>query len=142
MKKQITKIAAVVLCLLMLFTAVACREKIDAEGLWANATYRSDKTFGNGATTIELEVVIEEQSVTFTVKTDKQTLGDALLEHDLIEGEEGPYGLYLKKVNGILADYEVNQSYWGLYKSGEYLMTGVDSTEIADGDHYEFIYTK
>ena len=47
-----------------------------------------------------------------------------------------------KKVNGILADYDVDKTYWGLYKNGEYLMTGVDTTEIADGEHYELVKTK
>ena len=27
------------------------------------------------------------------------------------------------------------------YKSGEYLMTGVDTTEIADGEQYELVCT-
>ena len=69
-------------------------------------------------------------------------LGDALSEHDLLEGEEGEFGLYVKKVNGILADYDIDKTYWGLYKNGEYLMTGVDTTEIADGEHYELVKTK
>ena len=140
MKKQITKILAVILCLLMLITAVACREKIDAEGLWKDATYRSDKTFGKGAITVAVEVKAGEESITFTIKTDKQTLGEALLEHALIEGEDGPYGLYIKKVNGMLADYDIDQSWWGLYKNGEMMMTGVDMTEIANGEHYELVY--
>ena len=78
----------------------------------------------------------------FTIKTDKKILGDALLEHDLIAGEEGPYGLYVKKVNGITADYDKTQTYWALKKNGKDVMTGVDMTEITDGEHYEFVYTK
>ena len=64
------------------------------------------------------------------------------MEHSLLEGDEGPYGLYVKKVNGITADYDVDQSYWGFYKNGEYMMTGIDMTEFADGEHYELVYTK
>ncbi len=142
MKKQITKIVAVLLCALMLLTAVACQEKIDAEGLWKDATYRSDKTFGDGAITVKVEVQAGEDSITFTIKTDKETLGEALLEHELIEGEDGAFGLYVKKVNGILADYDVNQRYWKLTKNGETMPTGVDMTEIADGEHYELVYAK
>ena len=44
--------------------------------------------------------------------------------------------------SGITADYDVDQSYWGFYKGGEYMMTGVDSTVIADGDAYELVYSK
>ena len=92
--------------------------------------------------TVEVEVRVEDKSVTFTISTDGATLGDALLEHGLIEGESGAYGLYVKRVNGILADYDVDASYWSFYKGGEYLMTGVDGEYITDGAHYEIVYTK
>ncbi len=141
--KQTMKIgASLLLAVMLLFCAVSCAEKVDAVGLWENATYRSDQTFGKGEITVQLEVKVEDQSVTFTIKTDKEILEDALLEHKLIDGEEGQYGLYVKKVNGITADYDVDKSYWALYKNGEYCMTGVDTTSISDGEHYEFVYTK
>lgn len=140
--KQIKTAVALLLCLASLFCLVACFDKVDATGVWEDAIYRSDKEFGKGAKTVEVEVKVEEQSVTFTIHTDKEMLGDALLEHGLLEGEEGPYGLYVKKVNGMLADYDVNQHYWSLCKDGEYMMTGVDSTPIADGEHYEIVYAK
>ena len=139
MKKNLTIALSLVLVLML---CLASCNTIDAEGLWEEATYRKDMTFGKGETTVQLEVKVEDQSVTFTVKTDKDTLGEALLEHGLIEGEEGAYGLYVKKVNGIRADYDIDGAYWGLYKNGEMCMTGVDSTEIADGEHYEFVYSK
>ena len=56
----------------------------------------------------------------FEVSTDKETVGEALLDAKLIEGEEGAYGLYVKKVNGIVADYDVDQTYWAFYVDGEY----------------------
>ena len=59
-----------------------------------------------------------------------------------MEGDPGDYGLYVKKVNGVQADYDKDQAYWGLSIGGEYAMTGVDGTEIVDGGHYEFTYTK
>ncbi len=141
--KQTMKITAfLLLAVMLLLSAVSCTEKVDAAGLWENATYRSDKTFGNGKTTVQLEVKVEAQSVTFTIRTDEETLGAALLEHELIEGEAGPYGLYIKKVNGITADYDIDRSYWELNKNGEYCFTGVDTTPIADGEHYELVYSK
>ena len=127
--------------LVLLLCLVSCNT-VDAEGLWENATHRRDMTFGDGKTTVQVEVKVEEQSVTFTINTDKETLGDALIEHGLIEGDEGPYGLYVKKVNGITADFDVDQSYWALYKNGEMSLTGVDTTKIADGEHYEIVYSK
>ena len=117
-------------------------EKVPAEGLWADAVYRSDKSFGNGAKTIEVEVKAEDKSVTFTIKTDADNLGAALLEHSLVEGEQSTYGLYIKKVNGILADYDVDQHYWSLSKSGTALMTGADGESISGGEHYEITRAK
>ena len=119
-----------------------CQQKVKAEGLWENATYTQNETFGEGKTTIDVEVKAEEKSVTFTINTDKENLADALLEHKLVEGDDSQYGLYIKKVNGILADYDIDQSYWGLYKNGEMLNTGASDTEISSGEHYELVYTK
>ena len=66
------------------------------------------------------------------------TVGDALLEHNLIEGEDGDYGLYVKKVNGITADYDADKTYWAFYIDGEYAMTGVDATDVEAGKTYTF----
>ena len=115
---------------------------IPREGLWENATYLASTELGEGAKTVKVQVVAGGQSITFTINTDAATLGDALLEHDLIAGEQGAYGLYVKTVNGILADYDVDQTYWAFYKDGEMMMTGVDGAEISDGEHYELIKQK
>ena len=111
-------------------------------GMWADAIHTTDKTFGEGAITIQLEVKAEEQSLTFTIKTNKETLADALLEHELIEGEDGAYGIYIKKVNGIVADYDIDQTYWSLSKGGQMSMVGAGDTVIANGEHYELTRAK
>ena len=115
---------------------------IPAEGLWKNASYRENKTFGNGSKTVKVLVKAEGKSVEFTVKTDKENLGDALLEHGLVEGENSAYGLYVKKVNGITADYDVDQSYWSFEVDGVAQMVGVSGAEIKGGEHFELVYTK
>ena len=74
----------------------------------------------------------------FAITTDKATVGDALLSEGLIEGDEGAYGLYVKKVNGIVADYDIDQTYWAFYVNGEYAFTGVDSTPVEEGATYSF----
>ena len=128
--------------IVILLCFAACGNKVSKEGLWNSADYLKDTEFGKGSTVVQVEVKAEEQSVTFTVKTDKDNLGDALLEYNLIDGDESDYGLYVKKVNGITADYDTDKSYWAFYKDGQYMSTGVDSTKIADGEHYELVYTK
>ena len=139
--KIATRFTLLLLALVMSVSFVACAD-VEKTGVWENATHVSDKTFGNGAKTVQVEVKAEEQSVTFTIKTDADTLGAALKEHDLIAGEEGAFGLYVKTVNGILADYDVDQTYWSLTKNGEMMMLGVDGVTIADGEHYELTRTK
>ena len=139
MKTKIKNLT-VVCCLLLAFVIlVGCTEKIPAEGRWKDAVYRSDAEFGNGLKTVVVKVVAGEQSVEFTIHTDKSNLADALLEHKLVEGDNSQYGLYVKKVNGILADFDVDKTYWGLYKNGEMMMVGVSSVEFADGEHYELV---
>ena len=80
----------------------------------------------------------EGKETTFNITTDKKTVGDALIDEGLIEGEEGAYGLYVKKVNGILADYNIDQTYWAFYINGEYAFSGVDTTPIEEGATYCF----
>ena len=141
MKKTIKKTLTLALALLLALCLVSCNT-VEKTGLWESATYRKDMEFGKGSTTVEVEVKVENQSVTFTVHTDKTTLADALLEHELVAGEDGAFGLYIKVVNGITADYDVDQSYWELTKNGEKLMTGASGVNIADGEHYEFTRAK
>ena len=94
---------------------------------------------GEGTTVFSFIVVDGEgEEATFEIHTDKATVGEALLELELIEGEEGAYGLYVKTVNGITADYDVDQTYWGFYINGEMAMTGVDATEVEAGATYSF----
>lgn len=74
----------------------------------------------------------------FDVHTDKKTVGEALLELEIISGDDGPYGLYVKYVNGIRADYDLDGKYWAFYVNDEYAVSGVDTTEIQNGQTYSF----
>ena len=120
----------------------ACTKNKTSDDLWNDAIYKTDTRLGEGEKTITLVVNVKEKKVSFTIRTDEDILGDALIEHKLIEGEKGSYGLYVKKVNGITADYDIDHSYWSLSKNGGYMNTGVDSTKIKDGEEYEFTYIK
>ena len=146
MKKIMMSAVACALLLAVLLTFASCDvidklagNTVEKAGRWEDAVYRKDVELGEGTKTVQVQVKVEEQSVTFTIKTDREFLGEALTDHGLLEGEQGIYGLYVKKVNGILADYDVDGTYWGLYKNGEYSMTGVDTTPISDGEHYELV---
>lgn len=94
---------------------------------------------GEGDTQFTFIVVDAENNETnFEIHTDKKTVGEALLELDLIAGEEGDYGLYVKTVNGVTVDFDKDGAYWAFYIDDEYASTGVDSTEIEEGAVYSF----
>ena len=57
-------------------------------------------------------------------------------ELGVLEGEEGPYGLYIKAVNGIPLDYDKDGAYWGFYVDDAYATAGVDETTIVETSVY------
>ena len=77
----------------------------------------------------------------FRYKSKLEFVGEALLEEGIIEGEEGPYGLYIHVVDGEKAVFEEDGAYWSFSINGEYAMTGVDQTPIEDGAVYTLAYT-
>ncbi len=94
---------------------------------------------GQGKTQFNFSVTLPDGVVkNYIIKTDKTIVGEALQELGLIEGEEGPYGLYVKVVNGVEQDYDKHGKYWAFYINGEMAMSGVDKTEIVPGDSYAF----
>ncbi len=135
--KTTNRALSLLLMVLTVFSLTACfKPGVDVTGLWEQATYTEDTTLGKGNTTVEVEFVIEDQSITITLKTDKETLGEALYEHSLINDPS-----FFDTANGIKADYSANQAWWKVCKGGETTNVGVSDLVISDGDHYEFIYT-
>lgn len=104
-----------------------------------NTDIQEPIALGEGAMAFTFVVVDKDgNETTFAINTDAATVGEALVALELIEGDESDFGLYVKKVNGIVADYDVDQTYWAFYINGEYAMTGVDSTNVEDGATYMF----
>ena len=144
MKKTMMKrLSSLILCV-MLIVAVALCTTGCGDQQEKPMTEDSDVTvLGEGAVKFTFTVVDGDGKETvFEIHTDKTIVGDALLEHALIAGEEGEFGLYVKTVNGITADYDVDGTYWAFYVNGEYAMSGVDSTSITEGDSYSFKVAK
>lgn len=90
---------------------------------------------GKGETRFYFSAVsINGKEAKWEIHTDEKTVGQALIKEKLISGEEGPYGLYVKTVNGATLDYERDGYYWAFYEGDEYALKGADLTEIkADG---------
>lgn len=108
---------------------------------WENAVYKENAEIGTGAHSVQIEVKIGSKSVTLDVKSDKDNLADILTESGLAEGDVTEYGLYIKKVNGISADYDADGAYWSLCKNGEITSVGASEITISNGEHYELAYT-
>lgn len=98
---------------------------------------------GTGAVSFYLTVTdLDGTQKEFVVKTDKKNVADALVEVGLVSGENSEYGLYIKVVNGITADYNVDGSYWSLLVNGEMSMVGASSVSVAEGLRVELKKTK
>ena len=159
MKKR--KIYSLILCMMLIvamaFSTVGCNTKkqdnnsqteaVTQETVNNNQPEKVTKetaentveVLGEGKTKFLFTVVDKDGKETnFEIHTDKKTVGEALLDLKLIAGEDGEFGLYVKEVNGITADYDVDQTYWAFYVDGEYAMSGVDATTIEDGKTYAF----
>lgn len=144
--KKTLLLGAALICSLALFIAGCGGDKKDEKGVVSStaASEAADaknesgsNVLGEGKTKFALTVTDKEGNETqFEIHTDKETVGEALTELGLIEGEESEYGLYVKTVNGITADYDKDGVYWAFYINGEYASTGVDSTKIIETDSY------
>lgn len=147
MKLRNKKSFCLLLCMMLIVAIVFCttgcnrtknqESQTTAESVQSVAGERS--ILGDGQTEFTFCVVDKDGNETeFEIHTDKKTVGDALEELNLIAGEEGPYGLYVQSVNGITADYDVDQTYWAFYVDDVYAENSVDLTEVTAGAHYTF----
>ncbi len=94
-----------------------------------------------GSKHIVAEVVLGDgTSKNIDINTDAEYLRQALEGKKLISGEESDYGLFVKTVDGVTVD-DSKQQWWCFTKGGEQITTGVDTTPIADGDHFEITLT-
>lgn len=136
-----SKVVSFVLIAAMALTLCSCGKADDAKITDSTVVSSSTgvKEIGNGQTKFMFNVYDQNGNKTsFEVHTDKKTVGEALTEVDLIKGTTGDYGLMVTEVNGIVADYNVDKTYWAFYVDGNYAEKGVDSTDVVDGSTYEF----
>lgn len=97
---------------------------------------------GVGAKTFCFEVTDKAGNTSsYTIHTDAETVGEALLENKLIDGEESEYGLYVTTVNGETLDWDKDGMYWAFYEGDEYAALGVDATAIVEGASYALVAT-
>ena len=141
-RRLLLSVVATLLLAVMMLGATACSNHGGEETTTtppAESTTIATSTLGEGATSFTFEVTfVDGTTKAYTVKTDAKTVGEALLGVGLIAGEDGPYGLYVKTVDGVTLDYDKDKKYWAFYENGTYAMAGVDQTPIAAGVVYAF----
>ena len=131
------KILAITLTLLLCICLFSCNTPENTD-VWSTATYTDDIEIGQGEKTVAVLVTAEEKTVTLTVKTNENTLGNALLTLDLINNKGGLFDTVI----GIKADFSKNEAWWKFCDAeGNALMYGVFDAEINDGEIFKFVYT-
>ncbi|WP_455716107.1 DUF4430 domain-containing protein [Anaerosporobacter sp.] len=96
-----------------------------------------------GSKSITVTVIDDKDNrTTYDHKTDAEFLRAALEEIDglTVEGEEAQYGLFVKTVNGLTADYNVNGAFWSFSVNGEDCNNGIETQPVYDGDTFEITY--
>lgn len=147
-KTKFSKILSFVLCF-VLVAAIAligagCNDKTNSDPsssnpISSNASSSDDSVLGQGETKFTVNITFKDGSEkTYTVNTDKKTVGEALLDAKLIAGTVGDYGLMVETVDGETVKYADDGKYWAFYIDGQYAMTGVDTTDITAGSVYAF----
>ncbi len=128
--KSLSFVLCMVLIAAMALFAAGCSDNNASDG----------SVLGEGKNSFTFTVTdANGQMTTYEIRTDEEIVGDALLENELIAGEEGEYGLYVKTVDGITVDYDTDGKYWAFYVDGEYATAGVDATGIVNGTTYSFV---
>ncbi len=132
---MVKKFLLVLLCLSVFLLSVGC----GISGAAPKNPAEEAVKLGEGENTFNFSVVdADGNEALFEISTDRQIVGEALQALGLLQGEQGPFGLYVKTVNGITVDFDADGKYWAFYVNGEYAMQGVDATEIENGKTYTF----
>jgi len=96
-----------------------------------------------GSKSITIEVVNSKQeSTVYELKTDVMYLEEAMKEAEGLEyeGYESEFGFTVTSVNGEVADFNVDSSYWSFYVNDEYCNYGVSEQPVEDGDAFKIVY--
>ena len=127
------KVLTIVMVIAMVFVIAACGAPEEVQLI----TVENGAVVGEGATEFTLEIVdADGAQVVVTVKTDEETVGEALSALGLVAGEQSQYGLFIQTVNGITYDYDKDGKYWAFYVDGTYAVESADLTEITAGSTY------
>ena len=105
MKRSWSLLLCMVLIAAMALFTTGCgdnTEDLSSSGSDTSIVFVDGDVLGEGEKQFTFVVADQEGTEsTFTIHTDQTTVGAALLDLGMLAGEDGPYGLYVKTVNGI-----------------------------------------
>ena len=129
------KLIAMFMAVLVLVSLCACTAPQSATPQTSGDAAEAMKTF-------TVTVVHKDgTSKDFTYQTTEEFVGPVLEKEGLIEGNAGPYGMEITKVDGEQAIYGEDKAYWAVYEGEEYALQGIDTTPAVDGGVYKLVYT-
>jgi hypothetical protein len=103
-------------------------DMIGVEVVYTTEAIVDGAEYGEGEKSFTLEVTdADENVVSCVINTDATTVGEALCDLGLIDGDDSEYGLYVKSVNNMTYNYETDGKYWAF-----------DDTDVTDGSTYAF----
>lgn len=102
---------------------------------------RTEKVEGSKDITVTVVNEAKDYNKVHKHSTDKETLGDALVEMNIVGTESSDYGRFLVKVDDITAD-QAQEEWWQIQVNGQDAQTGMDSVAIKDGDEIKLILNK
>ncbi len=136
-RKMLSLIACIVLIAAMALCTTGCSDNTTPET--PDISQLPATVVGEGETVFYfIAVDLDGKMTKYEVHTNETTVGAALLGVELIAGDPGPYGLYVKTVNGVTLDWDTHGKYWSLLIDGEYSLNGVDTVDIVPGTTYTF----
>ena len=127
MKKRI----AIIMCMVLLLGLAACGAK-------------QEETPAADGEKVSFTVIVvhkDGSEKTFTYETNEKFVGPVLTADGLLEGNAGPYGLEITKVDGEQAIYSEDNAYWAVYEGEEYALQGIDTTPVKEGQVYKLVWT-
>ena len=138
------RILALILALLSAFAVFTSCVTTDTEPdptatelLWEKATYKEDKTLGEGEKTVTVSIEALDKKITLTVKTNSTNLGDALYGLGLVNDPS-----FFDVANGIKADWDADNAWWAFYIGDTMAPYGINDEAISNGNSYRLVYTK
>ena len=139
LKKALSFMLSVVLIAAVALTFSACNDNNPSTPDSSVPAQTETSVLGEGQLEFAFNVTFKDGSTkSYTIKTDKATVGDALATLELISGQDSQYGLMVETVCGETVTYDADGKYWAFYVNGEYAMSGVDTTNIETGVTYAF----